>query len=82
MSTATNGPDENVQAQREALAATVGALAEKADVPARIQSEVSRDVERVKQQPAAAAAAALGLVMAFVLFVRRRKQRSRSDSGN
>ncbi|KLN67952.1 MULTISPECIES: DUF3618 domain-containing protein [Rhodococcus] len=81
MSTATDGPDENVQAQREALAATVGALAEKADVPARVKSEVSRDVERVKQQPAAVAAA-LGFALVFVLILRRRKRRSRSAKGN
>jgi len=78
---ATDGPDENVQAQREALAATVGALAEKADVPARVKSEVSRDVERVKQQPAAVAAA-LGFALVFVVILRRRKRRSRSAKGD
>ena len=76
MSTTADGPDENVRAQREALAATVGALAEKANVPARVKGEVSRDVERVKQRPVAVAAA-LGLLVVFVLVLRRSKQRSR-----
>ena len=77
MSTAPDGPDENVQAQREALAATVGALAEKADVPARVKGEVSHDVERLKQQPAAVAAA-LSFLLVLVLVLRRHKRRSRS----
>lgn len=81
MSTTADGPDENVRAQREALAATVGALAEKANVPARVKGEVSRDVERVKQRPAAVAAA-LGLLVVFVLVLRRRKQRSRRTTHN
>lgn len=81
MSTTADGPDENVRAQREALAATVGALAEKADVPARVKGEVSRDVERVKQRPAAVAAA-LGLLVVFVPVLRRRKQRSRLTTHN
>jgi hypothetical protein len=81
MSTTADGPDENVRAQREALAATVGALAEKADVPARVKGEVSRDVERVKQRPAAVAAA-LGLLVVFVLVLRRSKQRSHLTKHN
>ena len=81
MSTTADGPDDNVRAQREALAATVGALAEKADVPARVKGEVSRDVERVKQRPAAVAAA-LGLLVVFVLVLRRSKQRSRLTKHN
>ncbi|ALU68388.1 DUF3618 domain-containing protein [Rhodococcus erythropolis] len=81
MSTTADGPDENVRAQREALAATVGALAEKANVPARVKGEVSRDVERVKQRPAAVAAA-LGLLVVFVLVLRRSKQRSRLTKHN
>ncbi|MFI5436662.1 DUF3618 domain-containing protein [Rhodococcus baikonurensis] len=81
MSTTADGPDENVRAQREALAATVGALAEKANVPARVKGEVSRDVERVKQRPVAVAAA-LGLLVVFVLVLRRRKQRSRPTTHN
>ncbi|MDF2896603.1 MAG: hypothetical protein K0Q46_3389 [Rhodococcus erythropolis] len=81
MSTTADGPDENVRAQREALAATVGALAEKANVPARVKGEVSRDVERVKQRPAAVAAA-LGLLVVFVLVLRRSKQRSRLTTHN
>ena len=76
MSALADGSDENVQAQREALAATVGALAEKADIPARVKSEVSRDVERVKQQPGAVAAASIGFAVVLVLIVRRRKRRS------
>lgn len=76
MNTLADESDENMQAQREALAATVGALAEKADVPARVRSEVSRDVERVKQQPGAVAAAAIGFALVFVLIVRRRRRRS------
>lgn len=81
MSTTADGPDDNVRAQREALAATVGALAEKANVPARVKGEVSRDVERVKQRPAAVAAA-LGLLVVFVLVLRRSKQRSRLTKHN
>jgi len=81
MSTTADGPDENVRAQLEALAATVGALAEKANVPARVKGEVSRDVERVKQRPVAVAAA-LGLLVVFVLVLRRRKQRSRPTTHN
>ncbi|MDA3635348.1 MULTISPECIES: hypothetical protein [Rhodococcus] len=81
MSTTADGPDENVRAQREALAATVGVLAEKADVPARVKGEMSRDVERVRQRPAAVAAA-LGLLVVFVLVLRRRKQRSRLTTHN
>ncbi|KLN70157.1 MULTISPECIES: hypothetical protein [Rhodococcus] len=81
MSTTADGPDENVRAQREALAATVGALAEKANVPARVKGEVSRDVERVRQRPAAVAAA-LGLLVVFVLVLRRSKQRSRLTKHN
>ncbi len=76
MSTATDGPDENVQAQREALAATVGALAEKADVPARVKGKVSRDVEWVKQRPVALAAA-FGLLVVFTLVRGSRKRRLR-----
>ncbi|MCJ0950508.1 DUF3618 domain-containing protein (plasmid) [Rhodococcus erythropolis] len=81
MSTTADGPDDNVRAQREALAATVGALAEKANVPARVKGEVSRDVERVRQRPAAVAAA-LGLLVVFVLVLRRSKQRSRLTKHN
>ncbi|MBY6382419.1 MULTISPECIES: DUF3618 domain-containing protein [Rhodococcus] len=81
MSTTADGPDDNVRAQRDALAATVGALAEKANVPARVKGEVSRDVERVKQRPAAVAAA-LGLLVVFVLVLRRSKQRSRLTKHN
>jgi hypothetical protein len=81
MSTTVDGPDDNVRAQREALAATVGALAEKADVPARVKGEMSREVKRVKEQPAAVAAA-IGLFLVCVLVLRRRKLRSRSSTRN
>lgn len=68
--------DQDVQAIREALAATVGALAEKTEMPA----QKFRDVDRVKQQPVLIAAA-VGFVFISAVIIIRRMRRTTAAGG-
>lgn len=74
----------DISEQRAEIAETVAALAEKADVPARVRNEATFQVDKAKtlteDNPAVVAATAIGALAALValmLWLRRRnKQRT------
>ncbi|WP_261949377.1 DUF3618 domain-containing protein [Rhodococcus sp. T9N] len=76
---ADNG-EQDIQAQRESLAVTINALAEKADVPTRLKSQFAATAERLRERPAMVAVV-LGSALILGVVVARRKLRARSSSG-
>ncbi|WP_241385761.1 DUF3618 domain-containing protein [Rhodococcus sp. CH91] len=79
MTTSENGgrPDEvaDIERQRAELAATVGELTDRLDVPTRVKQSASEQAEAVRNRPDLIAAAGGVLAVVVVLLIVRRRRR-------
>ncbi|MEE2033229.1 DUF3618 domain-containing protein [Rhodococcus chondri] len=86
-SPATNSPvtgavptvDTDIEQQRAELAATVGELADRLDVPTRVKHAADERLDQVRDRPDLIAAAAGALVAVLALVVWRRRRRSKNE---
>ena len=70
----SGGPDADIQQQRAELAATVGELTDRLDVPTRVKHAADERVEAVKNRPDLVAVAGAVLVAVVLVVVWRRRR--------
>lgn len=76
MSTPANGSDpKDIERQRAELAATVGELTDRLDVPTRVKAAADDRVEAVRNRPDLMAVAGGVLVAVVVAWIVRRRRR-------
>lgn len=69
-----SGPEADIAQQRAELAATVGELTDRLDVPTRVKHAADERVEAVKNRPDLIAVAGAVVVAVVVLVVWRRRR--------
>ncbi|MFD3810376.1 DUF3618 domain-containing protein [Rhodococcus sp. NPDC058639] len=70
-----SGPEADIAQQRAELAATVGELSDRLDVPTRVKHAADEKVEAVRNRPDLIAAAGAFLAVVVIVAVWRRRRR-------